>query len=109
VGVRKKVPDTLFPHSVSDVLLATGTGAAAGLFPGAQVPGLDVGRNSMNALYKQMVTKLENGTISSVSASTAAQMLIGRAAATGLVPAAIAAGAAGGMERSPAGRKDRCQ
>jgi RHS repeat-associated protein len=73
----------------------TGVGAATGFIPGARVPGVTSGRNSYNAIYKQMVTKFENGTISDVSAGTAAKMFAGRAVDKALVPGTGAAAAAG--------------
>lgn len=57
--------------------------------------------------YGQMVTKFENSTISNVTLGTAGKMLGGRAASTGLVPAAIVGGAIGGV-KSAAGSGCEC-
>lgn len=54
-------------------------GAACGLVPGPKQLGLNLGRASYNALWKQMTTKLANRTISSVSWTTASKMFAGRA------------------------------
>jgi RHS repeat-associated protein len=48
----------------------TGTGALTGLIPGNQIPGVTSGRNSWAAIAKSTSTKLENGTISNISAQT---------------------------------------
>ena len=69
----------------------TTVGAATGLIPGAKVPGITQGRNSYNAIYKQMVTKFENGTISNVSTETAMKMFVGRTTDTSFIPGTIAA------------------
>ena len=57
--------------------------------PGVQ--GLNVGRNSCNAIFKQIVTKFENGTIHSVRPSVAWKMLKGRFYDTAAIPGAGAA------------------
>ncbi|MFH1148210.1 MAG: SpvB/TcaC N-terminal domain-containing protein [Pseudomonadota bacterium] len=53
--------------------------AAAGLVPGLRIPGITQGRNSYNAIYKQMITKFQNGTISKVTPETAIKMFVGDA------------------------------
>ena len=73
----------------------TAIGAATGFIPGAKIPGISAGRNSYNAIYKQIVTKAGNGTISSITGSTAAKMFVGRAADTALLPGTGAAAVAG--------------
>jgi len=73
------------------------------LFPGVRIPGITAGRGSFNQIYKQIVTKAQSGTISSITPQTAAKMFVGRAVATGLVPgtgAAAGAGASGLMPSS---------
>jgi len=55
--------------------LETSLGAATGFIPGARVAGITAGRNSYNAILRQMTTKIENGAISSVTPQTAAKML----------------------------------
>lgn len=77
----------------------TAVGGATGLIPGSWMPriaGLNAGRGSMVAVSKQMITKFENGTISNVSAGTAAKMFAGRSLDTA-VPYGVAGGAAGGV------------
>jgi RHS repeat-associated protein len=59
------------------LLADTALGAAGGTVAGRLRPGINAGRNSYNAVFKQMVTKLRNGTISTVSAQTAVKMFIG--------------------------------
>jgi len=73
----------------------TTIGAATGYIPGVKIPGITQGRNSYNAIFNQMVTKFENGTISSVTTQTAAKMFVGRAVDTSLVPGAAVAATAG--------------
>ncbi len=81
--------------SVGRLAFDTGIGAATGLIPGVRVPGVTAGRGSFNAIYKQMVTKFEQGQISTVSAKTAAKMFAGRAVNAALVPGTAAGVAAG--------------
>lgn len=50
---------------------------------------LTIGANSYNAIYKQMTSKLQAGTISGVTPSTATKMFIGRATDTGLFTGTI--------------------
>jgi hypothetical protein len=69
---------------VGDFLVETGVGAGAGLLRSLKLPGINSGRNSYNAIYKQIVTKAKNGTIKSVTIKTATKMFIGRAADTAL-------------------------
>ena len=76
-------------YSAGSFATATGIGAVTGMFPGYEVPGITQGRNSFNAVFKQMVTKFENGTASSVTAGTATEMFIGRAMDTGMAPGAV--------------------
>ena len=70
-------------------------GSATGLIPGLKIPGITQGKNSYNAIFKQMVTKFENATISNVSIKTALKMFIGRAADTSFLPGAMVASGAG--------------
>jgi RHS repeat-associated protein len=85
----------------------SGLGAGLGLFGGVSAKGLTAGRGSYNAIYNQMVTKFERGTISNVSLQTAGKMFAGRAANTGLVPGAVVGGAIGAV-RSAAGNGGSC-
>ena len=65
-------------------LLSTGIGAATGLISGMEEEGLTAGRNNMNAIYRQIVTKFKKGAISHASLSTAFKMFAGHAADTNL-------------------------
>lgn len=52
---------------------AATAGSVALIAPGVRVPGITSGRNSFSAVAKAADTKLTNGTIESVSSSTAAK------------------------------------
>lgn len=54
--------------------LDTGLGVILGRFVTPEIAGVTAGRGSFGSIFKQMVTKQKNGTISSVSAQTAAKM-----------------------------------
>ncbi len=69
----------------------TGIGALTGLIPGVKIPGITLGRNSYNAIFKQMVTKFLKGYISRVSVKTALKMFIGRMVDTALIPGTLVA------------------
>lgn len=73
----------------------TGIGALTGFIPGIKIQGITSGRGSYNAIFRQMGTKFQNGTISNVSAQTAGKMFIGRAVNTSLLPGAGAGAVAG--------------
>ncbi|MBA5868326.1 MAG: hypothetical protein GDA67_16660 [Nitrospira sp. CR1.3] len=75
----------------------TSIGALTGALPGLGLSGISAGRNSYNAIYKQMTSKLKTGQISNVSAATAAKMAIGRMEDTGAIPGLGAATAATGL------------
>jgi type VI secretion system secreted protein VgrG len=96
---------------INPVSAATDTviGAATGLIPGVRIPGVTAGRNSMNAVYRQMSTKFANGTVSNVSGQTALKMFGGRAVDTALIPG-TAAGALAGTYAAPyvPGYSDAC-
>ena len=85
----------------------TGVGAATGLLPGLRIQGVSAGRGSMNQVYKQMVTKLQNGSINSISATTAAKMVIGRTTETAFIPGAGAAAAAAASGVLPSSEERR--
>lgn len=72
-------------------------GLTAGLIPDVSVPGISSGRGNYNSIFKQIVTKANNGTINDISATTAMKMFVGNqvngSAQNG---AAGAIGAAGG-------------
>jgi type VI secretion system secreted protein VgrG len=76
--------------SMQNLAIDTAIGAATGFLPPLKVGGLNAGRGSPNAIFKQMTTKLKNGTISHVSLSTAIKMAEGRFWDTA-VPAGIVA------------------
>ena len=92
------------------LLASTAIGAGTGLIPGMERSGLTMGRNSMNAIYKQMRTKFENGTISNVSFSTSIKMFAGRAADTNLPASAVFGGLFNSAANSSrtAGRSCEC-
>jgi hypothetical protein len=90
-----------------DFAFDTGVGLGLGAFGGVTSKGLTSGRNSFNAIYRQMVTKYGNGTAGKIGISTALKMFAGRAADTGLVPGA-AAGAAIGAVKGAAGSDCGC-
>jgi type VI secretion system secreted protein VgrG len=73
------------------IAISTGAGAATGAIPGSRIPGISIGRGSMAAVEKQMVTKLANKTISTVSASTAMKIATARAANGALVEGTVVA------------------
>jgi RHS repeat-associated protein len=88
----------------------TAVGGATGFIPGRpRIPGINAGRNSMNAIYGQMATKFGNGTISNVTAGTAGKMFVGRAYDTA-VPYGVAGGATAGVFGGPLvpGYSDPC-
>ena len=85
----------------------TGVGLGLGAFGGVTSKGLTSGRNSFNAIYRQMVTKYGNGTAGNIGLSTALKMFAGRAADTGLVPGAAVGGAIGAV-KSAAGSDCGC-
>lgn len=67
---------------VGGLLADTAMGAVGGKFAGRMRPGINAGRDSYNAIFRQMVTKFQNGTISTVSARTGVKMFLGRAVDT---------------------------
>jgi type VI secretion system secreted protein VgrG len=52
---------------------------SGGLLKGAPIAGINVGRNSYNAIFEQIMTKANNNTISSISTGTAFKMFAGKA------------------------------
>ncbi len=63
-----------------ELAVQTGVGVISSKFPAPKIAGVNAGRNSYNAIAKQMETKLQNGTITNVSAKTAAKMAVPGAA-----------------------------
>ena len=54
--------------------------------PGADIEGVTIGRGNYNAIYKQMVTKFEQGMIRKVTLKTALKMFVGRTTDKGFIP-----------------------
>jgi hypothetical protein len=76
--------------NVGGLAKETAIGGATALVPGAKVAGITAGRGSMEAVTKQIVTKLQTGQIGSVSATTAAKMATASAVdSSGAVTAAV--------------------
>ena len=83
----------------------TGVGMATGIIGpglsvvgsnvGRSISGLNAGRNSYNAIFKQMTTKAINGTASSVTLPTAAAMFLGQGYQSAALQGAIVGGASG--------------
>ncbi len=64
---------------VAGFVTETATGAVLGKIPGQKVAGITKGKGSLNSIFKQMTTKLKEGTISSLKPKTALKMFKGRA------------------------------
>jgi hypothetical protein len=94
---------------VDALSLATDTavGAATGLVSGAKIQSITAGRNSHIALFNRMVTMAKNGTAKGISVKTAAKMVVGRAAQTGLLPGTGAAATAAAGVGYPSS-EERC-
>ncbi|TVR46265.1 MAG: RHS repeat protein [Puniceicoccaceae bacterium] len=75
-------------------LFDTGFGAATGFIPGRpRIQGINAGRGSDVAVFRQMVTKFRNGTISNVTPRTAMRMSRGAFYEYAAVPGAAASAA----------------
>ena len=59
-----------------DTAVGAGSAAVAELVPMPGIQGLNAGRGSFQAVSRQVVTKLENGTIQDIAAGTAGKMFI---------------------------------
>jgi RHS repeat-associated protein len=90
--------------SLSKLALATTVGGLVGAVP-VSIPGITSGSNSFNAINNQLLTKLGNGTISSISVQSAAKIAINQAV-QGVLPGAADA-ASTELERL-SGKKDNC-
>jgi type VI secretion system secreted protein VgrG len=55
----------------------TAIGALTGLIPGRKIPGITSGRGSFQQVFRQMLTKLSNGTIKRGTTKTACKMFVG--------------------------------
>jgi len=86
--------------SVGGLAFETTVGAATGLIPGVKVPGITAGKGSFNSVFKQMVTKFNNGTISGVKLKTALKMFVGRSVDTSLLPGAVGANLASWLKEN---------
>src|SRR5207249_8236992 len=75
--------------------------------PGSKVAGVTEGAGSFKAIFNQMVTKAENGTISSMTAQTAGKMAVGRAVDTAVGQGAVVAAAAGASGAMPSSESRR--
>ena len=87
-------------YNATSFVADTAVGGFTGLIPGARILGVTGGRGNWNSIFKQMSTKLSNGTISNVSLQTALKMAGGRAVDTALVPG-MGAGAVAGTYLEP--------
>ena len=58
----------------SSLLIGMISGLTAGIVDNIKIPKLNAGRNSLNAISKQINTKLINGTINNVSEKTIGKM-----------------------------------
>ena len=76
--------------------IAAVIGGLTGRIGSPAVPGLNSGRNSYNAIFNQMRTKFQNGTIRTVTPKTAAKMALGRLHHTGAVTGTFV-GSTGGV------------
>ena len=72
-------------YDLSNFALETGVAGLTGLLPSGRVPGLSSGRGSANQVFKQVMTKAKNGTISKVELRTALKMFAGQASENRLV------------------------
>ena len=63
---------------VGDFAIETTMGALLGKLPGVKEKGVTIGRGSVNSIYKQMTTKLKDGTIKSIKPRTTIKMFKGR-------------------------------
>lgn len=86
---------------LESIAVDTGVGAALSLIFGGKVPGVTQGKNSLMALFKQMVTKAKKGQIGSMKWRTAMNMAIGRAENAAVGPGALMAAIAGGTGAIP--------
>jgi RHS repeat-associated protein len=87
--------------SPSQLASTTLIGAATGAIPGPRVAGLNAGRNSYNAIARQMQTKMAKGIVQRVAPATAAKVAVGRLWDSGAVTGVPINGAANFASRSP--------
>jgi RHS repeat-associated protein len=82
--------DVSLGNRAASLAVDTGLGAATGLIPGRPIVGINAGRNSSAAIFQQIVTKANNGTISSVTSQTAQKMVTGAFVRYAFVEGAVA-------------------
>jgi hypothetical protein len=82
----------------------TAVGAGTGLISGWAWQGVNSGSNSFNAIYKQMVTKFENGQIQNLRLQTAPKMFMGRGWDQGFFQGTAVVGFLNGIWRDMWGR-----
>jgi RHS repeat-associated protein len=70
-------------------------GGLTGRFSGVAEAGVNVGRNSLTAIFKQITTKAQNDTISRITSKTAIKMFLGQAYEGAWIRGALGTGAAG--------------
>ena len=99
-GASGKVSGTMSCHCHLTPQMITAVGGLTGLIPGVKISGINAGRGSMNAVYKQMSTKFARGQISSVSTRTALKMFAGRATDTAVLQG-TAVGTLSGLYAEP--------
>ena len=77
----------------------TGISGLTGLipFPGTRSIGISVGRNSFDAIFKQITTKAINGSIARITTTTAGKMFIGDAVHEGAFQGAVTSSSAGDL------------
>ena len=79
---------------VASFAVDTAVGAATGFIPGPKISGITAGRNSMNAIFKSNMTKLNNGTINNVSNKSVGKMFLGRTTDAAMLPGTVGGSAA---------------
>ncbi len=87
-------------YNLTSFAADTAVGGLTGFIPGARIAGVTAGRGSWNSIFRQMTTKLGNGSISNVSVQTALKMAGGQAVDTAVVPS-MGAGAVSGNYLEP--------
>ncbi len=80
-----------------DTAVDFGASLIGSTFTGLSIAGISAGRNSLSAIADQMITKFENGTISTVSDLTAVKMVAGKAVNEAWTEASIFSGAVGDL------------
>jgi len=94
-------------YDLSSFASDTGISAITGLIPGSKIARITSGRGSFNQIYKQIVAKAQNATISSIKFKTALKMFIGRAIDKALVPGTGASVIAGSSGLLPSSEKNK--